>query len=219
MPPREIKMVFFDYGRVLFDHDGDVLAEGLAEISHPALSPAEAIRKLYGAGIVKRYDNGVIDTKEFLDEMEELLGFHNRREFIRLWCLVHHPNLRIWKALVNPLLQCGYGVGVISNTNELHALHIEDLFIPDQIALLSPLVYSYREHVGKPEPEIWRRAVGQANKAYCRPSPLLPEECLLVDDMYENVASFEAFGGNAIQHDPRFVYRTAAKLMDLGVRL
>lgn len=212
-----IRMVWLDYGRVLFDHLSDQLVEKIAAMSNPLKSPAVVTAMMYDAGVVKRYDLGAVTTDEFLEEMRALVGFRDRKEFIHAWHFALRPNLRMWQ-LVDMFRRNGYPQGVISNTNELHAMHIESL-MSFVIVTFSPRIYSYLERVKKPDQEIWRRAIERANIAYGWEQPLLPQECVLIDDMDENVRSFQEFGGHAICHNPQFVHRTAAHLLDLGVQL
>lgn len=219
MQTPNIRMIWLDYGRVLFDHFSDQLVETLSQMSFPQKPPVIIIRKIYRSGAIRRYDLGAISTEEFLKEMRALIGFLDCEEFLRVWSRVLQRNLRMWE-LVDDLLRHGYPCGVISNTNELHAMHIENLLaLKQSMSSLQPRIYSYREKVEKPNPEIWRRAIEQANVTYGWERSLLPQECVFVDDIYENVRSFQEFGGHAICHNPQFVHRTAAHLLDLGVQL
>src|SRR3989344_3988167 len=84
-PKSQIRMIYFDYGRVLFDHRSDIFAEDLANISRQRELPVEVVRKLYRFGLVRRYDLGAITTEEFLRGVQKLIGFSDQEEFISIW--------------------------------------------------------------------------------------------------------------------------------------
>ncbi|MBI2639918.1 MAG: HAD-IA family hydrolase [Candidatus Sungbacteria bacterium] len=213
-----IRMIWWDYGRVLFDHLTDIFVEDLAALSEPRLKPYEVYAKIHASGVVRRYDAGLSSTEEFMREMETLFGFENRGQFIALWHRILQPNRLAWK-IVMGLCRNGYPQGVISNTNEMQAGYIERELNCGSVMIFRPRVYSYRERVAKPDPLIWQRALELANSEYRGRQPFLPEEFVFVDDLAENVDGALACGWHAIHHNPGFVNATLAKLAELDVRL
>lgn len=214
----KIRMVWWDYGRVLFDYRGDELMEGLSKMSSPPISPIEVYRRLQEKGIVNEYDLGVIGTAEFLIEIRNLIGVRALSSFVKLWNGTLQPNRFVWKA-VSSLWMNSYPQGVISNTNELQADYIENVLACGNIMQFRPRIYSYRERILKPDPLIYRLALRRANQEYPGGEEILPEECVFVDDRIENVVAAMACGWHAIHHNPVFVTATFYKLSELGVRL
>jgi len=213
-----IRMIFWDYGRVLFDHHTDVFVEELARLSQSRLKPYEVYAKINGQGTIRRYDAGEITTSEFMNEMRTLLGFEDLDGFIALWHRILRPNRLVWKA-VTALSRNGYSQGVISNTNELQAEYIEKVLACGAITQFRPRIYSYLERFSKPDSMIYLVSLVRARVEHEWDRILLPEECVFIDDLVENVESARECGWHAIHHNPGFVYATIAKLAELGVRI
>lgn len=213
-----IRMIWWDYGRVLFDHLTDTFVEELASLSRPRLEPYEVYAKIHTSGVVMRYDAGQSSTEEFMREMQKLFGFESWSRFIALWHRSLQPNRLAWKAVMG-LHRNGYPQGVISNTNEMQAGYIERELSCGSIMIFRPRVYSYQERVAKPDSLIWQRALELSNFEYPNHPPFLPEEFVFIDDLAENVEGALACGWHAIHHNPGFVYGTLAKLVELGVRV
>jgi len=213
----KIRMVWWDYGRVLFDYHGDELMEELSRVSVPQIPPHEVYRRMQEKGIVKQYDLGAIRTDEFLSEVQKLIGFSDIPAFIKLWNRTLQPNRLFWKA-VGALRRNSYLQGVISNTNELQTDYIEKVLACGSIMEFRPRIYSYREGILKPDPLIYQLALHRANEEYPWGEEILPEECVFVDDRIENVEAARALGWYAIHHPP-FVAGTLYRLAELGVKI
>ena len=213
-----IRMVWFDIGRVLYDSAKDELLEDLAKQSNPALKPHEVYGKIIQSGLVTKYDLGGISTDVFAEEMQKLLGFFDRRWFLTRWQKVLAPSRLMWR-LVSDLRRGFYPLGIISNINETHIEYLEEVISWGTIKQLKPRVYSCREGVKKPDPKIYQIALEKANKEYPWHEELMPNECVFIDDLSENVEAARTLGWYAIQHNQSFATGTLLKLSELGVRI
>lgn len=213
-----IRMIWWDYGRVLFDHLTDDLMIGLSEMSAQGESPQEICRKLHECDLISKFDLGEISTEEFLNGLRALIGFADTTKFVALWNRILQPSRLAWRA-VALLNKNGYRQGVISNTNSLQAEYIEKVLAAGSIMQFRPRIYSYQERILKPDQMIYLVAVVRARSAYNWEKILLPDECVFIDDRVENVDAARACGWRAIHHNPEMVYATFNKLQDLGVRL
>ena len=82
-----------------------------------------------------------------------------------------------------------YSVWLLSNTNPKHIRdEIEKRYLFPQ--LIDGVVYSFNVGYRKPETSIYRIATDNAN--------VLPENCIFIDDQYENVQSAIRFGFTGI---------------------
>lgn len=211
-------MVWFDNGRVLYDYLADELAEDLSKHSNAALKPWELYGKIITSGLVVEFDLGRIATDDFGEAMQRLLQLPDRQWFLTRWRRVLVPNQRIWR-LASALRKNYYPLGIISNINELHVDYIEKMVSAGAIMNFRPRVYSCREKIAKPAPDIYRRALEKANQEYPWDEELLAEECVFIDDRLDNVETARALGWYAIQHNPAFATATLLKLSELGVRI
>lgn len=214
-----IRMIWWDYGRVLFNNSGDELCDELTRIVKPELRPVEIYGSLKKSGLVNEYDLGNITTEQFVAEAQTLLGFTDKQAFVNIWRNILSINRFAWRA-VSALRMAGYKQGAISNINEMHVYAIENILSSGAIMQLRPRIYSCRERVKKPDSEIFRIALERGNAIFCEGSAkLLPAECVFIDDLLENVEAAKALGWNAILHSPVFVTGTMLKLSELGVRV
>ena len=213
-----IRMVWFDIGRVLYDHLADELIEDLAKQSNPALKPYEVYRKIRESKLVVEFDLGHIGTEEFGEKMQKLLGLADRQWFLARWKRILAPNQLMWR-LASSLGRNFYPMGIISNIGELHIEYLEKIISCGAIMQFRPRIYSCREGIDKPNPEIFRIALEKANSEYPWDEELMPDECVFIDDRPENIEAARALGWHAVPHNPAFGTNTFLKLSELGVRI
>ncbi len=213
-----IRMVWFDIGRVLYDHFADELIEDLAKHSSPALKPHEVYGKIKTSDLVVRYDLGQLSVNDFGTEMQKLLGLPDQQWFLARWQRILAPNRPTWR-LTTELRKSFYPLGIISNINEMHIEYLEKTLSCGSIMRFKPRIYSCREGIAKPDPDIYRIALRKANKEYPWHEELMPDECVFIDDRLENIEAARTLGWHAIQHNPVFVTGTLLKLSELGIRI
>jgi putative hydrolase of the HAD superfamily len=95
------------------------------------------------------------------------------------------------KAVLAQLAFCGYRMGMLSNTNELHWRLLTDGRYALMPSAFEQLVLSYEVGAVKPEPAIFQTAIERAGVA--------PHEIFYMDDMPGHVAGARAMGIDAVQ--------------------
>ncbi len=201
---RMIKTIFFDLGGVVVNVHLDLFLQRAAD-SSPC--PAEEIGKLVlHAPQTKAYELGRLSTSGFYRWARHALRLRmTEGQFVRAFCGIFTPNEEVVQLLEQ--LDGRLQVGVISNTNVAHyrwiARHIA------RVSRLRPAVLSFREHLAKPDPEIFALAVARAG---CSPA-----EAVFIDDLEPNVVAARATGMQAILYEG--IGRLKAELQALGVSL
>ena len=177
---RNIKNIIFDWGGVLIDLDMDGCVKAFDEIGIKDLY--HLLTKAEEANIFKTYELGNCTTEEFHKEIRKIANQPISNEQIDY----------VWNAMVKTVpedklrllaeLRKQYSIYLLSNTNKLHweyasakvfrygNLERDDFF--------KKVFLSYQMHLAKPDPEIFRTALREAN--------LNPEETLFIDDSLVN---------------------------------
>ena len=83
-----------------------------------------------------------------------------------------------------------YKTGILSNAGDEFRKTMEKTFKFDQ--LVDIIIISAEEGYAKPDPEIYQIAIDRFNT--------LPENCVFVDNLLENVEAAQALGMRAIHH-------------------
>ncbi len=186
------KAVIFDLGKVLIHFDfrrGYRLLEGLCPY------PAAEIPRRIGAGLVQRFETGLIEPRDFVAQLSALLDLRvDYEQFCDIWSSIFTETL-VPESMLEGLAS-RYRLLLLSNTN---AIHFE--MIRRQYRFLRhfhDLVLSYEVKALKPQPEIYHRAVERAG---CR-----AEECFYTDDIAEYTEAACRIGIDAVQ------FRSATEL-------
>ncbi|MBN1654149.1 MAG: HAD family phosphatase [Deltaproteobacteria bacterium] len=182
----QIKAVFFDLGNVLLGFDWKRTYSGILEKS--LLSPEELGKRFYRTRYIQ-YELNQISTDEFFSELKELLQYEGTTEKLRdIVQDIFFPlekNIALAKSL-----SCDYRLGIISNTNQVHADFFEAQY--DFLDLFKVRIYSHQAGVRKPDREIYDLALSLMRVA--------PEESIFIDDMKENVEAARELGWNTIHY-------------------
>lgn len=88
-----------------------------------------------------------------------------------------------------PELKSRYRLVLLSNTNELHALHFRRQFA-DTLAHFDALVLSHEIGMRKPSPDIYAHC--------CRLGGSSPSQCVFIDDLPANIDAARACGWHGI---------------------
>jgi glucose-1-phosphatase len=183
--------IIFDLGRVLVNFDfqrGYRALEGLCP--HPA---AEIPTRIFPTGLVRRFETGMIEPRDFYLEFSRLLDLTiDYSRFCEIWCSIF-TELLLPESLLESLA-ARYRLVLLSNTNPIHFEQIRASF-PQMLRHFHHLVLSYEVKALKPQPEIYRAAIAAAQ---CR-----PEECFFTDDILEYVDAAKALGIDAVQFESR----------------
>jgi len=183
------KAVIFDLGRVIINFDferGYRALEGLCP--YPA---AEIPGRIFGAGLVRSLETGLIEPREFYAQFSRLLNLTiDYSRFCEIWnCVFTQPLLP--ESLLESLA-ARYRLVLLSNTNPIHFEWIR-ADIPHLLRHFHGMALSYEVKAMKPQPEIYRAALALAQ---CR-----PEECFFTDDIPEYVEGARRLGIDAVQFE------------------
>ena len=175
-----IRAIIFDCFNVLV---GDATKQLLYE-----LDQHDHDKRQQFSAITHAVDKGIIPDNEAITEQSKLLGM-SEAEFIDLRNkgeVRNEPLLRYAESLKGE-----YKIGMLSNVSSKERLAIR--FEPGQLdTLFDAVVASGDVGVIKPSPEIFAIAAAQLG--------VLPEECVMVDDILENCHGAEDAGMKAILH-------------------
>ena len=175
-----IRAIIFDCFNVLV---GDATKQLLDDL---ALRDPDS-RQQFSA-ITHATDKGIISDAEAIAEQSRLLGM-SQDDFVAMRNTgeVRNEPLLAYAEQLKPRFK----IGMLSNVASRERLAIR--FLPGQLETLFDAVIASGE-VGtiKPEPEIFAIAAAQLG--------VLPEECVMIDDMLENCRGAEEAGMKAILH-------------------
>ncbi|MGD0773593.1 MAG: HAD family phosphatase [Candidatus Solibacter sp.] len=180
------KAILFDLGRVLIDFDfrrGYRALEGLCPYT------AEEIpRRLAGTGLVDRFETGLVEPREFVDQMCGILDLQvDYDQFRRIWSSIFTDPL-IPESMLEGLGR-RYPLVLVSNTNALHFEMLRETYHP-LLRHFDALVLSHEVHAMKPRVEIFQAAVDLAG---CR-----AEECFYTDDIPAYTEAARRMGIDAV---------------------
>ena len=185
------KAILLDLGRVLIDFDfrrGYRALEGLCPYT-----AEEMPRRLASTGLVERFETGLVEPCDFVDQMCRILELQVAYDQFR----------EIWSSIFTDILIPGsmleglhrrYRLVLVSNTNALHFEMIRETY-RDLLRHFDALVLSYEVHAMKPSAGIFQAAVECAG---CR-----PEECFYTDDIAAYVEAARRMGIDAVVFESR----------------
>jgi len=185
------KAILFDLGRVLIHFDfrrGYRALEGLCPY------PAEEIpRRLAGTGLVERFETGLIEPRDFVDQICQTLDMRvDYDQFRVIWSSIF-TDILIPESMLQGLKR-RYRLVLVSNTNALHFEMIRETYA-HLLRHFDDLVLSYEVRAVKPQPEIFQAAVEVAG---CSPA-----ECFYTDDIAAYIEAARRMGIDAVQFESR----------------
>jgi len=185
------KAILFDLGKVLIHFDfrrGYRALEGLCPYS------AEEIpRRLAGTGLVERFETGLVEPREFVDQMCRILDLKvDYEQFRGIWNSIF-TDILIPESMLEGLGR-RYRLVLVSNTNALHFEMIREAY-GHLLRHFDHLVLSYEVRAMKPQPEIFQAAVERAG---CR-----PEKCFYTDDIAAYTEAARRMGIDAVTFESR----------------
>ena len=167
------KAILFDLGKVLINFD---FRRGYRALERLCPYAAEEIpRRLAGTGLVERFETGLVQPRDFVDQMRRILDLKvDYDQFRAIWSSIF-TDILIPESMLEGLRR-RYRLVLVSNTNALHFEMIrESETYGHLLRHFDHLVLSYEVHAMKPRPEIFQAAVKCAG---CR-----PQECFYTDDI------------------------------------
>ena len=180
-----IRAVIFDMGNVVlpFDH----MRAAHAAAANSDLSPRAVYDRVFGSGLVARYDLGAVGTRAFLKAAREAVGFRGAlADLRRCWNEIFHPSPAM-ERLVHRLAG-RYRLVLLSNTNRSHFEYARRTY--PIIRTFRRRVLSYEVGLAKPDPAIYRLAVAKAG--------VPADACLYIDDIPAYTAAAADLGIRAV---------------------
>jgi FMN phosphatase YigB (HAD superfamily) len=158
------------------------------------------------AGGYRDMERGVVTFWDFYEFVCEKAGYRGSvREFHNIWSDFFDGTTPGAEDLVERV-RAKYRVAFLSNSNEVHAEVIPKRF-PQLFRKDDRWILSYRFRVAKPDPEMYLRTVETLGT--------LPQQCIFVDDLIENVLAARSVGMRAFQY--RDTYSLIRELEAEGV--
>lgn len=181
----KIEAFIFDIGNVLlhFDYNKARAALRAAGAPEPEVGVVEALGH--------RYERGEVSSDDFLRELSEIFGHVASEDLlVQAWQEIFEPNQPMWELVEK--LHGRYSLYLLSNTNALQHEYIAERY--EVFARFADGVYSYQARMMKPEPEIFRKAIGQFG--------VNPAATVYLDDLATNVAAAQVEGLQCFHYDP-----------------
>lgn len=187
--PANIKAAIFDLGRVLVAIDNTLLVEQLFK-GLDTNDLQELGRKTMSDPAMVEFNSGRITPEAFFQKMRQTYHWDlNFDEFRQLWCRIFYPMDGMEELVMQ--LRGKVKLGLLSDTDPLHWNYIITTW--PWITIFENPTLSYQVGVMKPNPAIYRTAAANVDT--------LPENCLYIDDLADNVEGARAVGMTAIRFE------------------
>jgi glucose-1-phosphatase len=191
-----MKAVIFDLGNVLVNYDGKDTFLGISELT---AVPLETIFAHYQT-IDHAFGTGELSGPDYYELVKQTFGLEaSYNTFAATFCRNQQRNEQALAFARQLQAQVNVAVGIISNTNEIHAgwLHAN---LPE-LKQFGSVVLSNEVGLLKPDPAIFELALSQLH--------ISPAQALFVDDMAENVVGGTAVGLTGHLHEDWKLTRSA----------
>ena len=187
MPPKKLRALIFDIGRVLIRIDVSRAMQSLA-FDH-SLSPQELWSAIEKDPRWKDWQEGRISPRDWhLHLKKRFGGSATFEQFTEAWNLVLDPEPIHNKELFEKLSR-KYRLALLSNTDPIHVQYMESRY--DFFPYFKARIYSCAVGSSKPNPLVFREALRA-----CR---VTAEEALYVDDILEYVQAAQQLGMAGVQ--------------------
>ena len=187
MPPKKLRALIFDIGRVLIRIDVSRAMQSLA-FGH-SLSPQELWSAIEKDPRWKDWQEGRISPRDWhLHLKQRFGGSATFQQFTEAWNLVLDPEPIHKKELFEKLSR-KYRLALLSNTDPIHVAYMEPRY--DFFPYFKARIYSCAVGSSKPNPLVFREALRA-----CR---VTAEEALYVDDIQEYVQAAQQLGMAGVQ--------------------
>jgi HAD superfamily hydrolase (TIGR01509 family) len=181
-----ITTIVFDFGNVLGFFSHRKAAEQLAVYS--PLSADDILNRYLDPRLEDDFESGRMSLPAFRQLVRQRCRVTCSDEQLDLAIAdMFTPNEEVCSLI--PALKPRYRLVLLSNTNELHALHFRRQFA-DTLAHFDALVLSHEVGLRKPCADIYARC--------CKLGDCAPEGCLFIDDLPANIEAARACGWQGI---------------------
>lgn len=181
-----IKNVVFDIGKVLIGFDWDRYVRELFDEE----TASHVTAAMFGGSVWKELDRAVMSVEEIVGRFHEAEPEYCDeidRAFVNIGeCVVR----RSWVIpFIESVRERGYNVYFLSNMSEHVLASNPEAF--DFLSLMDGGIFSCRVNLIKPDADIFRKLFESYD--------LVPEECLFIDDQFDNIAASKSLGMKAIR--------------------
>jgi len=181
-----INAVYFDLGNVILPVDGHRLANKLAR--HSPQTPNKILEAFWSNEITDQFERGEITPPDFFDYIArtcEISGLPFD-QFIHLFNDIFNEDKDVIQLLSS--IKSKFKMGLISNTNPIHAPHLLKTF--PFFSVFDGLWLSNEVGVRKPDPSIYRMALDRFG--------VQPSQAVFIDDLTPNVDAAGQIGMHGI---------------------
>ena len=187
-----IKTIIFDFGDVFINLDKEGAHQHALQLFGLDEFPEELI------AINTLYEQGLIETEEFIDFYEDNFEGVSRQQIVDAWnfMIQDFPKYRL--DFIKQLKSEGkYKLILLSNTNELHINFIKEhvSFYEEFKSCFDNFYLSHEINLRKPEATIFEFVLAENN--------LNPEECIFIDDTLENTTAATDLGFFTWNNNPK----------------
>jgi len=192
MSGTQIRAVMFDHNHVMVKLNTEKIFSFLRKNRGNCLEPRELFIGPHTPGA--DYDFNRINDFEFFERVNQALNANlNFYDFFKLFGDIFQPDWEMIK-IRDSLKARGLFTILISNMNDFHFRYINAHF-PQLMMGFSYKMISCVEKIAKPDPEMWVRPIDFFG--------LKAEECLFIDDTWENIAAAAKLGIKTWYYDVR----------------
>lgn len=182
---KEIKLVMFDLGNVIFFFDHMITCSKLSEYSKK--DSKYIYDFIFKSNLSKNYDTGKISSRELFSTVSSILDQKIPFEkFKHFWSEIFQLNDGIEEVI--SWVKTHAEIAVLSNTDELHFSYIKNKF--EIISEFDYTFLSYKIGYLKPEKEIFEYAINKTG--------ILPQKIIHIDDIQCFVDAAKKSGINGI---------------------
>jgi len=182
-----VKFIIFDIGKVILDFDHHVSIKKLSGLS--GHSEQEIRDFIFESGLLSSMEKGQITSLDFYRKINDKFKLDiSFNRFKEIWCEIFTPNTSLESLLYH--LTNNYRLAVLSNTDEMHLKYIYKRYKVFEV--FSKKFMSYELKLLKPDVEVF--------KVVLETLKTLPDKCIYIDDLEENVKAAQKTGMHAIQY-------------------
>lgn len=198
-----LDLLVFDMGHVFIDFEWEAVCR---EFMSRSGCTTERMRAIMREVAKLGYESGLINTDDFLSELNTRLGSTlTREEFTVIWTTSFRENEHMAELLQN--LKKQRPLYLLSNTNEVHYEWLQAQF--DVARHFDELILSYKVGCSKPDAAIYQEVLTRSGVA--------AERCLFVDDLECNINAASSVGMHTILF--RGVDDLKLRLVELGLQV
>ena len=182
-----MKAVIFDLGNVLVNYDGKATFQALSDLIGISLETLWDHFQTYDHA----FGTGELNGRAYCEKCKQDFNFAaSYEQFTAAFCRYQQRNEEALAFAMELQAREAVTVGIISNTNEIHAAWLY-ANLPE-LKSFSSVLLSHEVGLLKPDAAIYQLALTQLGVA--------PEQAVFMDDLAENVAGATAVGLTGYWH-------------------